>query len=89
MPAAVTPNTSFLDAVVQRALDGEFAVAAGTDPSEAHAAVGFLTVQAAKHTGRSTGYVNTVVSSPVGTSENAGSPTQRSRSANPSLLASR
>ncbi len=66
MPAAVTPNTSFLDAVLQRALDGEFACAAGTDPSEAHAAVGFLTVQAAKHTGRSTGYVNTVVSVRVG-----------------------
>ncbi|WP_243788331.1 Rossmann-like domain-containing protein [Saccharopolyspora gloriosae] len=65
-PVPATTDHSFSDSLIESALSGAFRGAEGPEPDQATAAVAFLTVQAARHTGRGTGYVNTVLSVRVG-----------------------
>ncbi|MCA1192169.1 hypothetical protein [Saccharopolyspora sp. 6V] len=62
MRPATTTDQSYVDSLVESALSGHVRDAGGNGPAELSAAVAFLTVQAARHTGRGTGYTNTVLS---------------------------
>lgn len=59
-------NVPALELLTEQARDGAFAKSPADTPRNVHASVVFLTVQSAQHSGRRTGYVNTVLSVRVG-----------------------
>lgn len=65
-PVPATTDQSYSDSLIESALAGAFCGADGEVPAQTMAAVAFLTVQAVRHTGRGTGYANTVLSVRVG-----------------------